>query len=166
MLQRQLLETGIGVYVVADMVRIVKRISHVAIAAAVLLAPIAQAKVCTPKDATAADALVDHLTSWAKVREAFTKYGHCDDGQIAEGNSEAVARLLVDHWESLPSLVSMFKDDPSFKAFVVRHIDTTLNTDDIDKIRAAASSSCPSGMESFCQELVGAASQAAPPAKR
>jgi len=136
------------------MVRIVERISHVVIAAAVLLSPIAQANVCTPKDATAADALVDHLNSWAKVKETFTKYGHCDDGQIAEGNSEAVARLLVDHWKSLTSLVPMFKDDPSFKSFVLRHIDTTLNTDDIDKIKAAASSSCPAGMESFCQELI------------
>lgn len=54
----------------------------------------AHAKTCLPKDAEAADAATDNLDSWIKLEWALKKYGHCDDGSIAEGNSEAVARLF------------------------------------------------------------------------
>lgn len=51
-----------------------------------------QRKTCTPHQAEAADAMVDHLTDWAQVEVAFRKFAQCDDGSIAEGNSEAVVR--------------------------------------------------------------------------
>ena len=105
--------------------------------------------------------MTDHLDSWAKIGETFTKYGHCDDGSIAEGNSEGVARLLVDHWSQLPQLGTMIEHNQPLRAFVLRHVDATLNSTDLDKIIALATSSCPSGMDSLCQELKGAGSQAA-----
>jgi hypothetical protein len=120
----------------------------------------AHAKTCSPKDAEAADAAVDQLDSWTKVEHAFKKYGHCDDGSIAEGNSEAVARLLVDHWTMLPLLAERVKRDPALKRFVLRHIDTTLDTDDLGKIVAFASSRCPKGVGSLCSELRKAAARA------
>ncbi|RDU98543.1 hypothetical protein DWV00_12675 [Trinickia dinghuensis] len=120
----------------------------------------AQAKVCSERDATAADAMVDHLDSWSQVNVTFTKYGHCDDGEIAEGNSEGIARLLVDHWETLPQLGVLIRRNPRLKAFVLRHIDSTLDTVDLTKISSLATSSCPPGMGALCHDLGTVASKA------
>lgn len=121
----------------------------------------ARAKACSPKEAEAADAAVDGLDSWTNVERAYKKYGHCDDGSIAEGNSEAVARLLVDHWNTLPLLAALVKRDPAFKRFVLRHIDTTLETDDLDRIGIFASTQCPPGSAPLCRELLQTAARAA-----
>lgn len=124
--------------------------------------PVAYAKTCTAHEASAADAAIDHLDTWAEVNEAFNKYAQCDDGEIAEGNSEAVARLLVDHWHSLPQLGVLIKRNPSLKAFVLRHIDTTLDTDDLSEIARLSKSSCPIGMSSLCREFAAATEKAVP----
>lgn len=121
----------------------------------------AHAKTCSPKEADAADAAIDGLDSWTRVARAFQRYGHCDEGSIAEGNSEAIARLLVDHWGTAPSLARLVRRDPALKRFILRHIDSTLDTDDLVKIRSLASASCPAGSASFCSELLAAANRAA-----
>jgi hypothetical protein len=121
----------------------------------------AQTKPCSVEDVEAADAALDSLDSWTKVEQSFRKYGHCDDGSIAEGNSEAVARLLVDHWSTVPLLARLVKGDPKFRRFVLRHIDTTLDTDDLDKISIFAKSRCPRGTESLCSDLGAASARAA-----
>jgi len=122
--------------------------------------PVAYGKVCTPRDANAADAMVDHLDSWAKVNLALTKYGQCDDGAIAEGNSEAIARLLVEHWTALPQLNALIKRNPPLKAFVLRHINSTLDSDDLAKISRLSTASCPARMAALCKEIASAASAA------
>lgn len=121
----------------------------------------AHVKACSPRDAAAADAAIDDLDSWTKVERAYQQYGHCDDGSIAEGNSEAVARLLVDHWSTLPLLAELAKRDPAFRRFVLRHIDATLDTDDLDKIGALAAAQCPLGSAPLCRELRQTAARAA-----
>ena len=143
-----------------------KRVLCVVAAVTLLWTPSAYGKTCTSRDADAAETMVDHLDSWAKISETFAKYGHCDDGSIAEGNSEGVARLLVDHWSLLPQLGTLIEHNQPLKAFVLRHLDATINPADLDKIVALATSSCPSGMDSLCQDLKGAASQAAEESKR
>lgn len=130
------------------------------LAACLLWIPLAHSKVCSEREATAADAMVDHLDSWSQVNVAFTKYGHCDDGEIAEGNSEAIARLLVDHWETLPQLDALIRHNPRLKPFVLRHIDTTLDTGDLAKIGTLAASACPAGMANLCRDLSTAAARA------
>lgn len=121
----------------------------------------ARAKACSPREAEAADAAVDGLDSWTNVERAYKKYGHCDNGSIAEGNSEAVARLLVDQWSTLPLLAELAKRDQAFKRFVLRHIDTTLDTDDLEKIEKLASTQCPKGSAWLCRELLQTAARAA-----
>jgi hypothetical protein len=119
-----------------------------------------QGQLCTERDAVAADAIVDHLDSWAQVDAAFRKYGHCDDGGIAEGMSEAIARLLTDRWKTLPELGAQIKRNPPLESFVLRHIDSTLDSDDLAKIATLSTRSCPAGMRSLCKALAHAASQA------
>ncbi|RKR42864.1 hypothetical protein [Paraburkholderia sp. BL17N1] len=126
---------------------------------------LAYGKACTEHDAVGADAMVDSITTWDAASVAFTKYGQCDDGDIAEGYSEAIARLLVDRWNTLPRLGQLIKRNPSLKGFVLRHIDSTLDTADLDKIKGLSTSSCPSGMETFCKALTHAVLQTERPAK-
>lgn len=140
--------------------RLSATIAGALIAACIASAPVAHAKVCSERDATAADAMVDHLDSWAQVSTTFTKYGQCDDGEIAEGNSEVIARLLVDHWDTLPQLGTLIRHDPQLKGFILRHIDTTLDTDDLTKIARLSASSCPAGMNALCRALGDAALKA------
>ncbi|TWB41089.1 hypothetical protein [Nitrospirillum pindoramense] len=121
----------------------------------------AYGKTCTPKDAEKADEMVDQMNSWAKVYDAYAKYGHCDDGEIAEGNSEAVARLLVDHWKTLPQLGTLIQRHAQLKDFVLRHVDATLDTRDLDRIKTLSTSSCPAGLDSLCQDLSMAATKSA-----
>jgi hypothetical protein len=124
-------------------------------------APCAHGKVCTPQEAEAANAMVDELDSWARVDKAVRRFEHCDDGSIAEGNSEAVARLLVDKWQTLPQLAELIKRDPVLKRFILRHIDATLDTKDLEQMKKLASSSCPRKLISLCKDIRGAATRAA-----
>lgn len=119
-----------------------------------------QTTQCTPAQAEAADQSVDSLDDWGTINVYFKKYRQCDDGSIAEGSSEAVARLLVDHWETLPTLVSLMGPNQPLKPFVLRHINTTLDTEDLRRIEHNASSECPDGAASLCRSIRETAAQA------
>ena len=110
--------------------------------------------------AAKSDELTDHLKSWADVEYAFSKYRQCDDGSIAEGNAEGMARLLADRWNTLPQLWSLIQREPKFKAYVLSHIDETLGTDDLAKIRSLANADCPLQLRSLCKDIYLAACQA------
>jgi len=38
----------------------------------------------------------------------------------------------------------------AFKGFVIKHLDATLNTDDVETIKKNTSTHCPIGLESTC----------------
>ncbi|MEM5435497.1 hypothetical protein [Paraburkholderia diazotrophica] len=137
-----------------------KRITCLIAALGFLSVPPAHSKACTQHDAIAADEMVDRISTWNAANVVFTKYKQCDDGEIAEGYSEAIARLLVDQWHTLPRLGMLIRRNPPLKGFVLRHIDSTLDTGDLDRIKALSTSSCPSGMETLCKALTNAVSQA------
>lgn len=120
----------------------------------------AQAKPCSARDAEAADQAVDSLTSWAAVDKNFRKYSHCDDGSIAEGNSDAIAHLLVDHWQTLDKLGELTRSHPPLRNYVLRHIDSTLDSNDLEKIQNLTSRSCPSTLKALCADLKSAAERA------
>jgi hypothetical protein len=138
------------------------RVYFLTFAASLLLSGAANAHdhKCTAQDATEADAIVDQLHSWQMVNVAFKRYGHCDSGSIAEGNSEAVARLLVDQWNTLPTLVRLSRSNPGLRSFVLAHVDSTLDTSDLKRIAQLAANSCPQGAASLCSDLRRAATGA------
>ncbi|WP_196240343.1 hypothetical protein [Dyella choica] len=117
------------------------------------------AAACAASQAEAADAAVDTLNSWAAIATFREKFRQCDDGSIAEGSSEAVARLLVDHWDTLPELSPLIAKTPALRPFVLWHINSTLDTGDLDKIKQNAAH-CPNGMQSLCKSIAKAASKA------
>lgn len=90
---------------------------------------------------------------------ASRKYGHCDDGAIAEGFSEAVARLLVDRWPTLPALAKLAARDPALTQFVLRHVDATLDTNDVEMIGKLARTKCSQATVPLCRELAAAAAR-------
>jgi hypothetical protein len=110
-------------------------------------------RTCSPSAAQRADAAVERLHSWDALYEWYGTYRQCDDGGTAEGISEAVARNLVDRWETLPRLAQLGKQSPEFRRFVLKHVDESLDDNDLKKIRTGAAKKCPTGLRVLCENL-------------
>jgi hypothetical protein len=121
----------------------------------------AVANPCAHAQTEAADELADHLTDWASVETMFKKFDKCDVGEIYESNSEGIAHLLTNQWPTLPHLMALIQADPPFRAFVLRHIDATLDTAELDRIADLASGSCPPDAADLCTVINDAATHAA-----
>lgn len=115
---------------------------------------------CTIKDADAAEQAIDHLTNWQAMNDNFIRFHQCDEGSIAEGNSEAVIRLLVDKWEALPKLSMLIRQNAAFETWVLSHIDSTLNSGDLQAAVNLATTQCPASESALCQKIVKAAQAA------
>ena len=113
----------------------------------------AQQPSCTNLEAKYAETEADTLRSWDALHRSYQTYARCDDGAIAEGYSESVARILVDHWATLPRLDEIAKKDPSFQDFVLKHVDETLAMNDVKAIQMNATRHCPSHLGRFCRQL-------------
>jgi hypothetical protein len=92
--------------------------------------------------------------SWDALYRSFSTYRNCDDGAVGEGFSESVARILADHWDTLPRLAAITKKDLAFRRFVMRHIDATLDPKDVEKIGEKANRECPTGLGSICNQIL------------
>jgi hypothetical protein len=69
---------------------------------------------CSTTEAQGAESVADTFRSWDTLHESFKLYRQCDDSAIGEGYSESVARILVDHWKTLPRLAQLERRDPAF----------------------------------------------------
>jgi hypothetical protein len=117
------------------------------------LSPYASGKACTSDEAKRAESETDNLRSWKNLYRWYQQYRQCDDGGIAEGYSEAVARTLVDHWDTLADLEQISKRDVRFRGFVLRHVDETLTDKDLKTISTHAGQRCPDGLTDLCRDL-------------
>src|SRR5579862_9488583 len=79
----------------------------------------AQDRGCTDSDSKRAESEAETLRSWDSVYKSYSLYRNCDDGAIAEGYSESVARILVDHWSTLDQLTVLTKKNPGFFRFTL-----------------------------------------------
>jgi len=120
----------------------------------------AQKQGCS--DAASRRALDEAVTlrTWDALYTSYKAYRQCDDGAIGEGYSESVARILADRWNRLPRFAELAGKNAAFRAFVLRHVDSTLNTDDLEKIKENASTHCPAGLKKTCNDLARQADQA------
>jgi len=112
-----------------------------------------QERTCSPSEAQRADAAVDRLHSWDSLYKWYRAYRQCDDGGIAEGVSEAVARNLADRWDTLPRFAELAKKTPEFRRFVIQHVDATLDSKDLNKIQSDVAKRCPAILSTFCNDL-------------
>jgi hypothetical protein len=100
------------------------------------------------------------LRSWDALYTSYKSYRQGDDGAIGEGYSESVARILVDHWNTLPQLARIARKGAEFRAFVIGHVDATLNMEDVEKIGKNAKTQCPAGLRTVCNDLAKRADSA------
>jgi hypothetical protein len=112
-----------------------------------------QRRSCTADKEYRALDEADSLRTWDALYRSYRLYRECDDGAIAEGYDESVARILVDQWSSLPRLASLAGGDAAFRLFVLRHINAVDDSDDLKKIRASAKTHCPNGLTGLCAVL-------------
>ncbi|EPC7253985.1 hypothetical protein ACR2R9_003944 [Cronobacter sakazakii] len=126
---------------------------------AIVVCPLAQSRECSKEKAEAAENAVDNLKTWAAVYESYRNYLPCDEGSIGEGYSEAIIRLLADRWSELPALDALGKRSASFEGWVLSHIDSTLGSDDLQKVSDTAKTQCPSGHTALCEKIAAAASK-------
>jgi len=121
----------------------------------------AQKRPCSLADSEQADREASKQRSWNSLYRSYHRFApRCDDGSIAEGYSNSVVRILVDHWDTLPRLSELAANHQGFESFVLRHVDATVDGADLDKIRAKASHSCPAGQNDLCRRLRRAADRA------
>jgi hypothetical protein len=116
--------------------------------------PTGAADTCTQKQGFIAEAAVDGLNTWEKVARGRAQFSNCDDGGVAEGFSDAVARLFAHHWADIPALVSLIHTQPGLEPFVLAHLNESDDYDDLKAIRVLASHQCPATAASRCVKLV------------
>ena len=115
-------------------------------------------RLCTKSEAMQAEKEVDSLKNWSDIYRSYRKFSQCDDGAIAEGFSDAVGKLLSNHWGQLGRLITLAKTNRNFERFVVKHIDESLSRDTLQRISNNARSSCPAGGQRLCGLIASAAS--------
>ena len=112
---------------------------------------------CTDAEAIEAEKSLDQLVDWTHVRNAFLRFGHCDDGAIGEGWSAAVVRLLTTKWETTAQLARLTATDKKFFDFVVGHVDELMSPDESHLIIANAHTKCPRSARRLCRAIEGKA---------
>jgi len=108
---------------------------------------------CTRAENLRAENEASKPRGWDALYRVYRQYGRCDDVDAEEGFSESVARILVDHWESLPRLAQLGTADVGFRRFVLGHVDATLDTKDLKRILTMATYSCPHRQNLLCGDL-------------
>ncbi len=102
-----------------------------------------------------ADTETDNLKTWDSVYKFYKQFSHCDDGGIAEGVSDAVAKLLANRWDSFAEFARLASDHKGFESFVLRHVDETIDwSHDAPTIFQNARSHCPPQSRRLCKALV------------
>ena len=115
----------------------------------------AQPGKCSQRTLDHLEAESENIREWSQLRSLFHRYRPCqvDHAGITAGVSESVARLLVDHWDSLPKAHRLFVHDPAFESFALAGINITDRTEDLNRIDELATKQCPLGLHALCQKI-------------
>jgi hypothetical protein len=116
----------------------------------VLIPPFLGAAVCTEQEAIESETTAAYIKSWQELKAHYHKYGHCDDGAIAEGYSESVSYLMETKW---PEFLD-YEMDKSFFSFVKGHVDETWETGRIKKVAESATSNCNETKRPICDAIL------------
>ena len=73
--------------------------------------------------------------------------------EAAEAAIDKVVRTLAHHWSWLPKLAAEIKTDPMFGRFVMMHVDSTVDYNDLREISRTATSLCPATLTELCRRL-------------
>ena len=96
------------------------------------------------------------LKDWDQIYRAYRRFSQCDDGAIAEGDSDSVTKLLADDWKDFNRLLRLTNRSRGFRGFVVKHIDETVPADRLAKIAKNARSGCSAAGRNLCLSIAQA----------
>ena len=138
--------------------------AHVLVAAAsAMLAALtatpaaAQSAACSNPRSELAMAALPKAQGWAGLRRYYHQFSACDDGGLADDVTERVVHDLAHHWSWLATLNVAIKGDPGFERYVLGHIDSTADTDDLTEIKRTATVLCPPSLTGLCRKVRTAA---------
>lgn len=115
---------------------------------------------CDTKLFSAADTALDNIDNWASVYIWYKNYSVCDDGYLSEGLSDTVGRLLDKNWSETTKFVEAARKDSKYLAFVLTHINSTLDSRVLESIHENTLNHCPKGYSDICQKIQVSADQA------
>jgi hypothetical protein len=97
----------------------------------------------------------DGIRHWSTLHTFYHRYRACrvDDAEVTEGVSESVARLLADHWDTLPAAAKLFGQDPAFETFALAGINITDATEDLTRIDELATGHCAPALHKLCRKI-------------
>jgi len=131
---------------------VLKQLVYITLILAMVITTQAQQKPCNHADRDQVEKEADTLRSWDALYRSYRQFKNCrDDVDAQEGYSESEARILADHWETLPRLAYLIKQDRAFGGFV--GLDATMSMDDVRKIKENAINHCPRGLSALCTKL-------------
>jgi hypothetical protein len=90
------------------------------------------------------------LKNWQNIYDSYKKYQQCDDGAIAEGYSDLITGLMANNWDTLKDLKMFTETDKEFLKFILRHIDASVDPDDVKKVSDNASQHCAANFSELC----------------
>lgn len=86
---------------------------------------------------------------WPELYRLFQDYGVCDGGAVSDRFSADVGGLFLDQWTHLATL-NRLAANKAFERFVIHHIDTTIDEDDLLGILELSKSHCPAAEKRLC----------------
>jgi hypothetical protein len=107
---------------------------------------------CPGNGIEAEQSVIQRFQNWQDLFDSYSRFKDCDDGAIAEGWSDAVVHLLATHWDKLGELQALSRTHSDFEAFVLKHIDATTDSDELDRVGTAASH-CPKSESALCEKI-------------
>ena len=113
----------------------------------------ARAGECATAEAKDAERAVSRIKTWKDLHAYFKSFRDCGDGKYADLVSAAVVNLMTAHWSDLRSGANQIVEDPKFSQFVLSHIDSAANADDLKEIVNNASKKCPMILMLLCLEI-------------
>ncbi len=102
----------------------------------------------------------EDIHSWSDLFRYYRAYKHCGfNADAAEEVSESIARLLVDHGNTLNEGAKLARKNRGFREYLLGGVNATLDRKDLEIIRAK-SKNCTTVASSFCAEILERASTA------
>jgi hypothetical protein len=98
-----------------------------------------------PRDEAAFSAHAGQVMGWRDLYQLVKRFQNCpDDAFFVEGYSELVVHNLATRWEMLHELEILTESDPSFRNFVLKHIDATADETELKAVEQNALERCVS----------------------
>ena len=114
---------------------------------------------CSREQAIKAEAEAENLNDANAFYQSYVRFGHCDDGSIAEGYSVSVVRLLTKNWSEFERLSQLTDSSKKFERFILRHIDETMSREDQQAILRNVHDRCPQQAKRLCTLMEKAAAR-------